>query len=119
MQRAWLPPLIQAIGNGAVVLLLLGVDAYYTHQRMAPGWITVVAIGLLCGPSLREAGKAWRIERATPPAPPDQLLPEVQAALRLMPLYREHGGALILEVEELLRRRQALQRGRGGDDVGG
>jgi hypothetical protein len=118
MQRAWLPPLIQGIGNGAALLLLL-VGIYYDHQRMPPGWITVAAIGLLCGPALREASRAWRVERATPLAPPDHLLPEVQAALRLMPLYREHGGALILEVEEALRRRQALQRGRGGDDVGG
>lgn len=113
--RAWLPPLIQAVCNGAAVLLLLSVGVYYDHQRLPPGWITVAAVGLLCGPALREAAQAWRIART---APPDHLLPEVQAALRLMPLYREHGGALIREVEETLQRRQALQRGRGGDDVG-
>lgn len=111
--RSWLPPLLRGVGNGAGLLLLL-VGMYYDHQHMPPGWITIAAIGLLCGPELREAGRAWALERAAPPVA--QPLPEVQAALRMMPLYREHGGAVFLELEELLARR-ALKR--GGNDVGG
>lgn len=115
MTRPWLPPLILALGNGLVVVLLLGVGMYYDHQRMPPGWITVAAVGLLCGPALRDAIQARRRE-LTPPSMPDRLLPEVQAALRLVPLYGEHGPALVVELEELLRRKRQ-QITQGTDDV--
>lgn len=111
--RAW-AHLAEAFGPLLAALLLMGYEIYLHERAVPPTWITVIAVGLIAGPGVRKAILVRQL--AGPPTAP-ALLPEVQAALRLVPLMQQFGQARVLvAVEDVIRRRELP---RGQDDDGG
>lgn len=108
-RRAWLPHIVEGGLRLVTAAALIGYEAHLNAHAVPTTWITILIVGILAGP-LYQVGRAVVRDRLVA-RPEEQLLPEADAALRLGPLLREHGGVVLLEVEEAIRRR-ALTQGR-------
>jgi hypothetical protein len=107
--RTWLPILADALGPLLAALLLMGYEVYLHERDVPPTWITVIAVGLIAGPGVRKAMLVRQLAQ-------QPTLPEVQAALRLVPLMEQHGEARVLiAVEDEIRRRELPRGGDHGD----